>query len=210
MLKLLADNWAVLAGLAIGIAFLLERTFHFIADRKKKAQAYNHCLLDMVKLQFAYIKQKELLFNPQFRQLPLVFHLMLSRGNDLQAQLTSFNAQMAKEAALVPELILQSNVMTNIMERLFLLEQIYAGSELTEEIIATLYNTQRALLESAIGGMLGQSLYEMAKIAIRYGSLSATYRARLLHVFDPKNAGQINQLSNDYMNEFWEKLSGQQ
>ncbi len=210
MLETLSENWLVISGVVAGIAALLERTFKFVGNRRQKQQAYNHCLLDMVKLLFAYFKQKEMLFSAQSQQVPLIdYHLMISRGTGLQTQLDAFNAQMDKNVGLVPELILQSNVMTDMMQRLFLLEHVYAGSPLTEEGIATLYNYQRVLLGGEVGKILEGALHEMSRIALRHGSLPRKYQARMRYIFDPQNAKKLSEVSLSYMADITAQMNAQ-
>lgn len=210
LLKFLSENWVVLAGLAAGIAFVFERTFNVIADRKRKKQVYNRCLLELVKLHMAYLRQKGLLFNRLMGLMPIDnLHNSITRGNNLQEQMVAFNAFVAKEAELVPELIIQSFYVTNMIERLFAPERIYKPDELDSEKLKSIYDQQRAIINSDIGQFISSGLYDMIVKVAEKSSLAPSKQKVLADILSPAREAENQKADNEIIGRLFDEMHRQ-
>lgn len=124
-IKLLTDNWALISGIGVILAYLIEKIIIYFSNNKKKREAYDKIFNGTFKLYLSYFKHKLIYQEEADFAIPDEIYINISKNLDtLNSDIDAFKRIIDDESNIVPEILLQTYGMFDIIDRFRVVDRI--------------------------------------------------------------------------------------
>jgi len=127
MIEFIEKYWTYLVAIGTVIAYLFEKGRTIWNEKNAKKTSYNRLLTSVLKLHFSYIKHSELYAEKPPMNFPDDMYIpMLKHLDTFNKDLDEFKITVDRESDIVPEIIIQTHMLFDAIDRLRIVDRMQA------------------------------------------------------------------------------------
>lgn len=127
ILEFIEKYWAYLVTTGTVLAYLFEKGRIIWLEKKAKKTSYNRLFTSVLKLHFSYLKHSELYAEKPPMNFPDEMYIpMLKHLDTFDSDLNEFKETVGKESDVIPEIIIQTHMLFDAIDRIRIVDRIQA------------------------------------------------------------------------------------
>ena len=125
MIELIEKNWTYIVAIGTVLTYLFEKGRTIYLDEKKKKTSYNRLLTAVLKLNFSYIKHKQLYSEkPPFNFPDEDYQPILKHIDSFDNDINEFKLSVDKESDINPEILINTHNLFDIVDKFRIADRI--------------------------------------------------------------------------------------
>jgi hypothetical protein len=127
MIEFIEKYWTYFVAIGTVIAYLFEKGRTIWNEKNAKKVSYNRLLTSVLKLHFSYLKHSELYAEKPPMNFPDEMYIpMLKHLDTFNKDLDEFKITVDKESDIVPEIIIQTHMLFDAIDRIRIVDRMQA------------------------------------------------------------------------------------
>lgn len=211
MAEFLKNNWTYILAIGSVAAYLFEKGRTIWLDTRKRKAAYNRTFSAVLKLYLAYVSLRETYSQSSEGYIPEDALAIYSKNDDsLPKAIRDFETTMNKEADIVPEILLLTHALVDVLNRITLAQSIKNMdekyfSELSDENMLSIKRAQVYALKDGIDEIFLDTFIDVRKKSTI--NKSFIKKLKLLNSDEFSHGLQAEQ--HMFINKYFESLNKQ-
>lgn len=125
MIEFIEKYWIYIVSFGTISAYLFEKGRTLWLDKNKKKTAYNRVFTSIVKLYFSYIKHKTIYSEESPFDFPDdIYSVIVKHIDNFDSDIDEFKESVDKESEIIPEIIIQSYMLFDAIDRMRVFDRI--------------------------------------------------------------------------------------
>ncbi|MDR5591120.1 hypothetical protein [Christiangramia sp. SM2212] len=209
MIEFIEQNWTYIITVGTVLTYLFEKGRTIYLDQKKKKTSYNRLLTALVKLNFSYLKHKQLYSEePPFNLPDEEFQPILKHLDTFNNDINEFKMSVDKESDINPEILINSHNLFDFVDRFRIVDRINekeTENKISEKERIGIKRAQFYAFEKIFEDFLDEIISDLTKKS----TASKTFLQALKKTKTEKYKKQLFEEQKETMKRYYESLKRQ-
>ncbi len=209
MIEFFEKNWTYIVAIGTVLTYLFEKGRTIYIDKKKKKTSYNRLLTAVLKLNFSYLKHKQLYsekppFNfPDEEYKPILKHL-----DSFNKDINEFKVSVDKESDINPEILINTHNLFEIVDKFRIVDRINANegeNEISEDERIGVKRAQFYAFEKVFEDFFDKIIKDLCKKSI----VSRSFSKAINQIKTDKYKNELIVEQKETMKRYYKSLNRQ-